>query len=220
MEKNSNKSSKKKIFVGYYGLSVIMTYLGVISSIIGVYFALTGKITLAIICLIVSGICDAFDGKIARSLKRSKEEKKFGIQLDSLSDMVDFIFLPIAIFYGLGFSEWYNILIFVIYAICGISRLAYFNIVAEEDSPVPYYSGLPVTSSALIFPLLYILRSFVNTITFGYIYTIAMLIISILFVVNFKVKKPQGYAAYLFLILGVIGILLILYFNLNTGFVR
>lgn len=200
---------KEKKFIGYYSLSVFVTYLGVISAVLGVYFALTKRITIAISCLIISGICDAFDGKIARKTKRTEEEKEFGIQLDSLADMVNFIFLPIAIFYGLGMATWYNVVIYVLFALGGVIRLAYFNTVATADSPVAYYSGLPVTTTAIIFPLLYILKYYVGFEFFKVIYTIGMLLTSILFVTNFKLKKPKGQAAYIFLALGIVGIIIL-----------
>ena len=109
--KEKNKD-REKMIIGYYSKSVFITYLGVISGTIGMYFAFNHKITYALICLIVSGVCDAFDGKVARKCKRTSNEKYFGIQIDSLADMVSFIFLPIVIFYGLGYTSWYNIAIF------------------------------------------------------------------------------------------------------------
>lgn len=210
---------KEKKFIGYYSLSVFVTYLGVISAVFGVYLALTRKITLAISCLIISGICDAFDGKIARKTKRTEQEKDFGIQLDSLADMVNFIFLPIAIFYGLGMSTWYNVVIYILFTLGGVIRLAYFNTVATKDAPVEYYSGLPVTTTAIIFPLLYILKYCVGFECFKIIYTISMLLTSILFISNFKLKKPKGQAAYLFLALGIVGIIILFILRLKGLFI-
>ena len=101
------------MFIGKYDKSVIVTYLGVLSTMIGIYFVFgtnTVRITGAIICLMVSGICDLFDGKVARMCKnRTDQDKKYGIQIDSLTDMISFIAYPIIILYG--FCKYFNVAI-------------------------------------------------------------------------------------------------------------
>ena len=49
---------------------------------------------MAYLSLLISGICDMFDGKVARKCKRNKKEKMFGIEIDSLADTVNFLLLP------------------------------------------------------------------------------------------------------------------------------
>ena len=208
------KQKEEKMIIGYYSKSVFITYLGVISGTIGMFLAFNHKITYALICLVISGICDGFDGKVARKCKRSNEEKSFGIQIDSLADMVSFVFLPITIFYGLGYTEWYNIAIFAMFTLGGVIRLGYFNVIADEkgkDGPVKYYSGLPVTSSAIIFPLVYILKSFTGTSEFAMIYTLTMAFVAVLYVLNFKLKKPNPSIIYFFVIGGAL-LSLVLYY--------
>jgi len=61
------------MFIGKYDKSVVVTYLGVLSTMLGIYFILgysVPKLTGAFICLMISGICDMFDGKIARTSKK------------------------------------------------------------------------------------------------------------------------------------------------------
>lgn len=65
--------------IGFYNYTVVLTYFSLYISIIGIMFSITDNIRLGIICLIISGICDTFDGKIAATKKRSREEKMFGI---------------------------------------------------------------------------------------------------------------------------------------------
>ena len=209
-----DKEKEHKMIIGYYSKSVFITYLGVISGTIGMFLAFNQKISYALICLVISGICDGFDGKVARKCKRSNNEKSFGIQIDSLADMVSFVFLPITIFYGLGLNNWYNVVIFALFTLGGVIRLGYFNVIADEkgkDGPVKYYSGLPVTSSAIIFPLVYILHSFVSASEFAIIYTLTMLFIAILYVLNFKLKKPNPSIIYFFVIGGAL-LSLVLYY--------
>lgn len=201
------KKKEEKMIIGYYSKSVFITYLGVISGTIGTFLALNGKISYALMCLVISGICDAFDGKVARKCKRTNVEKKFGIQLDSLADMVSFVFLPIAIFYGLGYNNWYNIAIFALFTLGGVIRLAYFNVIAEEtavDKPVSHYSGLPVTSSAIIYPVVYLLTGITTPEEFKIIYTLTMLFMGILYVLNFKIKKPTSKIIYMFALGGIV----------------
>lgn len=200
------KRKEEKMFIGFYSKSVFITYLGVISGTIGMYLALNQKISYALMCLVISGLCDAFDGKVARKCKRSNQEKSFGIQIDSLADMVSFVFLPITIFYGLGYDAWYNVAIYALFTLGGVIRLGYFNVVADEkgkDGPVTHYSGLPVTSSAIIYPLVFILSVLTTKEEFKIIYTLTMFFMAILYVLNFKIKKPNAKVIYFFLFGGI-----------------
>ena len=149
------------MFIGKWNKSVVLTYIGLAVSIFGILICFNNNeksVNFAMACLIIAGICDLFDGQIARKCKRTEQEKKFGIELDSLVDTIDFIALPIAIFLRLQMNAWYHYIIIVFFAICGIARLAYFNIMVEDNNkPVKYYTGLPVTYTALISPIFYLL---------------------------------------------------------------
>ena len=84
--------------IGFYDYTVILTYIGFASGITGMFCTTTKHLRLAVFFLALSGLCDMFDGKIARTKKnRTAEEKSFGIQIDSLCDMVCFGVLPIMI---------------------------------------------------------------------------------------------------------------------------
>lgn len=68
--------------IGFYDYTVVVTYISLVSSILGMFCAIDGKLTLAVSCLAFSGLCDMFDGKIARTKKnRTDDEKSFGIQM-------------------------------------------------------------------------------------------------------------------------------------------
>ena len=67
------------MFLGYYNKSVILTYIGAAAAVLGMALALSGKMKYAVLCLIVCGVADLFDGMIARRCKRTEEEKEFGI---------------------------------------------------------------------------------------------------------------------------------------------
>lgn len=200
------------MIIGKWNKSVILTYIGLLISIFGIYtcFCNENGINIAMSCLITAGICDLFDGVIARKCKRNNEEKNFGIQLDSLVDAINFIAFPIIIFLKMELNLWYNIIAFGIFSICGIARLAYFNITIENnDTPIKYYKGLPVTYSAMIFPISYLLKNIMILDTFKKTYTLIILIVSILNILNIKIAKPKGIAYILFSILAIV--MLILY---------
>ncbi|MBQ1660969.1 MAG: CDP-alcohol phosphatidyltransferase family protein, partial [Treponema sp.] len=86
--------------IGIYDYTVILTYLSMVSGATGIIISMTGigHPYLGILFLMISGLLDAFDGKVARSKKnRTDFEKNFGVQIDSLSDLICFGVLPAAI---------------------------------------------------------------------------------------------------------------------------
>ena len=107
----------------------------------------------------ISGVCDMFDGKIASTMKRTATEKQFGIQIDSLCDLVCFGVLPaVIVCQGCGHGQIIQALA-AIYLLCALIRLAWFNVdeaerQSREEGGREIYMGLPVTSAALILPCL------------------------------------------------------------------
>ena len=62
----------KEKMIGFYNYSVILTYIGLVSSVFGITQVFENHMSIAFLCLLLSGICDLFDGKIARSMKNNK----------------------------------------------------------------------------------------------------------------------------------------------------
>lgn len=188
------------MFIGVYGASVVLTYLGLAFAVVGMVLAFLGHIPTAIMCLILAGVCDMFDGTVARACKRTEHEKKFGIQIDSLVDTVSFGVFPVILGICMGYTSKINILIYVFFVLAAVIRLAYFNVMAEEKTllskkdkqKVTYYTGLPVTSAAIIIPFTYNLNIFLSQRVFDKAYPLVMLITAILFILNIKIKKPTG----------------------------
>ena len=182
------------MIVGKWNKSVILTYAGLLLAVLGIFLAFTAeKITYSFCCLMVAGVCDLFDGMVARRCKRTEEEKMFGIELDSLVDVVSFIALPVCIFIALGFTSVWHLIIYLVYALFGVARLAYFNIAtADSEKAVKYYIGLPVTYTALIFPLLYLLSAVFTDAVFVPVFTCGIVVVSVLEIVKIKVPKPKG----------------------------
>ena len=204
--------------IGFYNYTVWLTYIGMLSSVLGIFFACSGNTTAAVICLMFSGLCDMFDGIVARTKKdRTEEEKRYGIQLDSLSDVVCFGVLPAVIGISIGATKVWQIIILALFALCGLIRLAYFNVTEETRQQQTAekrksYEGVPITSSALTVPLLFCFRKLIGA-GFPIAYTLLLLLNGAAFITPVKVKKPGKRGLTVMLILGVIFTVLILIFK-------
>lgn len=197
------------MFIGKYNKSVILTYIGLALAVTGIFLSTNVKIKEATICLLLAGTCDLFDGKVARMCKRTKEEKEFGVQIDSLVDLIAFGVLPTTILYNSVQSNLLCIIIYIAYVLCALIRLAYFNVVtAETDKAVKEYSGLPVTTVAFIYPIIWLVIDKLNLPDISKI--LLMGLTALLFITNFKIKKPQGKAYILFSIVGIISLALLI----------
>ena len=201
--------------IGFYDYTVVLTYLSLVSAICGMGFSITGHPIIATICLLLCGFCDMFDGIVARTKKdRTDEEKRFGIQLDSLSDIVCFGVLPFVIGVSVGAREWWQIAIMALFALAGLIRLAYYNVTEETrqqqtDEKRKHYLGVPITSSALTVPLLFCFRGLLAG-AFPIAYTLLLLVNGALFVVPVQVKKPSKTGLAVMLVIGIVCTALIL----------
>lgn len=194
--------------IGFYNVSVILTYLGVVSAVWGMTAAVHGNFKVALFCLMLSGLTDMYDGTIARKIKRSEDAKKFGIEIDSLCDLVCFGAFPVVIGFSLGMDFWYARIAYILYLLGAVIRLAYFNVTEEQRQASTaarrkHYQGLPVTSVALILPIVYQIRRFYPK-QFPYIYVLTIFIIALLFVIDFKVFKPGKKCMLGFVVIGAI----------------
>lgn len=194
--------------IGFYNVSVILTYLGVVSAVWGMTAAVHGNFKVALFCLMLSGLTDMYDGTIARKIKRSDDAKKFGIEIDSLCDLVCFGAFPVVIGFSLGMDFWYARIAYILYLLGAVIRLAYFNVTEEQRQASTaarrkHYQGLPVTSVALILPIVYQIRRFYPE-QFPYIYVLTIFIIALLFVIDFKVFKPGKKCMLGFVVIGAI----------------
>lgn len=202
--------------IGYYSYTVILTYLGFVCGSTGLYFAATQRTMPAIIMLLLAGFCDMFDGKVAKTKKnRSKEECKFGIQIDSLSDMVCFGILPPMIAWSAGLCKAYHIAVFCCFSLAALIRLAYFNVSEEERQEQTserrkIYEGLPVTSTALLIPILFCFQKDLGD-AFPIVATVVYGVIAAAFITRFKLKKPGNVMMLMFIVFGLLELGLLIY---------
>ena len=181
--------------IGFYDYTVILTYMSIVSAVIGMVNASKGSFTAAIVCLAVSGICDAFDGTVARTKKnRTDDEKSFGIQLDSLCDVVSFGVFPAFLCYCMGVDGIFGLVCACLYSLCAVIRLAFFTVLEAKRQQVEsgsnkFYRGLPVTSISMIFPFLYLFHNLIPGNLFVILLHFMLLAVAFLFVLDFKVRK-------------------------------
>jgi CDP-diacylglycerol---serine O-phosphatidyltransferase len=127
---------------GAGALFSVMTFLEA-NDVRHVYFACT--------LVFAALIFDILDGRIARWRQKTST---LGQELDSLSDVISFGVAPAMIAYGCGMQGLYDRIILVYFIACGVSRLARYNVTAEELSEgtgkVKYFEGTPIPTSILL----------------------------------------------------------------------
>jgi len=184
-------------FIGFYDYTVVLTYMSLVSAVVGMYLSDRGMLTGAVLCLLFSGICDAFDGIVALTKKnRTDDEKAFGIQIDSLCDAVSFGVFPAVLCANAGMKEIGGIMILAGYVLCAVIRLAFFNVLEgnrqkTEGGANKTYRGLPVTSASILLPAAFLLRLVLPPFYFLALLHVLMAVTAFLFILDFSVKKPD-----------------------------
>ena len=157
----------------------LFTLLNLCSGVLAVIFAVQGNLNLAVGLIMLGAIFDFFDGKVARL---SKKDNAFGKQLDSLTDAISFSVAPALLGYFLGLKQWYVVIVLLFYVICGVLRLARFNITTIQG-----FEGVPITVAGIVMALLVFVAGFFPIIV-GYLW-IAYLIFGILMISSIPIKK-------------------------------
>lgn len=194
--------------IGFYNYSVILTYIGLSVSIFGITLAINGDFRLAMACLLISGFCDMFDGKIARRKKdRTDSEKKFGIQIDSLCDLICFSVLPAVMGYCMGGNDILRTSSAITIVLAAVIRLGYFNVIEEQRQNETQerrcsFTGLPVTTVAFILPVTYVAGKYIDEHLFPIFFQSVLMVLAILFLSKIRVRKPGVVGA---VIMGIIG---------------
>ncbi|CDX33754.1 CDP-alcohol phosphatidyltransferase [Mesorhizobium plurifarium] len=199
----------------------LVTVLAICAGLSGIRFAFENRFEIAVVMVLLAAFLDGIDGRLARMLKATS---KFGAQMDSLADIVNFGVAPALVLYAFlldraGSPGWIAALLFTI--ACGM-RLARFNVLADDtDQPAwqsEYFVGVPAPAGAVLVMLplyLYFLRlglepsrpaAFVAT---GFTVLIAFLLVSRLPVYSGKSVKVPGDRV-LPVILGVVLYILLL----------
>lgn len=133
-------------------LPSMLTLLALCSGLTSIRMSFEGRFEIAIAAIVLAAVLDALDGRVARFLKSTS---RFGAELDSLADFVNFGVAPAILLYawvldGLGNIGWIAGLVF---AVCAALRLARFNVQLDDpDRPAwagDFFTGVPAPAGAL-----------------------------------------------------------------------
>ena len=208
--------------IGYYNYTVILTYLGLASAVAGMVQAVSGNYRVAVLLLIFCGFCDMFDGTVARTRERTPEEISFGAHIDSLCDMICFGAFPALLGYSFGICRnVFGLIAMVIYVLAAVIRLAYFDVqemsrIQNDEGMREYYTGLPVTTSALVVPAIVILMALAGVSASVY-YSALLIVLAALFISKLKIKKIYGKGLFILAGVGSIVFFLIVFLGDRIG---
>lgn len=198
----------KKKLLGFYDYTVILTYAGMLFAINGIFNVMHESYVRAVGCLMMAGFCDLFDGAVAATKDRTPNEKLFGIQIDSLSDLISFGALPGIFVYSLSGQTFAARVIASIFVLCALIRLAYFNVLEEERQKETTgrresYLGIPVTTIALALPIVFIVYSL------GYFFSEKVFLyllaaFAVGFISPINIHKPHTFGKVLMVLVGAI----------------
>ncbi|TGV03800.1 CDP-alcohol phosphatidyltransferase family protein [Flavivirga rizhaonensis] len=207
---NKNKQASMLSFAK--DLPNICSLVGLFCTVLAIYFAIGGQFLGSIIAILWSVLFDWYDGIIARKMKgRTKEQGVFGVQFDSMIDIVSFGVYPAILLLSYGNYEiWFIPGAFVIIAASAI-RLSYFNIYGLIDSET--YMGLSVDNNALILAFVFLFKNIFQHSTFSILLYSVIIILAVLNLSSIPINKFSGkwiyvLVAYVLVMTSVFGYLL------------
>lgn len=144
----------RKVKPGFYLLPNLVTATSLFFGLLAINYSIDGRIShnvekfaLAAYALLAAAVCDVLDGSIARL---TRTQSSFGVQLDSLCDMVSFGIAPAIIAYNFTLHEFSRLgfCVAFIYAACGALRLARFNVQSSMGKASGNFTGIPIPMAA------------------------------------------------------------------------
>lgn len=189
------KIPMKKKLLGYYNYTVVLTYCGMLFAFCGILQAIEGCFRGAVLCLMLAGLCDLFDGTVAATKERTAGEKNFGIQIDSLSDLISFGVMPGMLVYMMLGKGLLAGMLSGFFVLCALIRLAYFNVLEEERQKQTAerrktYQGVPVTTIALTMPAVFLLYE-TGAGRYPEMFIGLLLVHAVCFLLPIEIKKPK-----------------------------
>ena len=168
-----------------YILPNLFTAASIFFGVISIISTLNGNFTKAIIFIFLSLVCDGLDGRVARLTNTAS---KFGVEFDSLADIIAFGVAPAFLFYIVIGKEFGRVgsLLTAIYIIFGAIRLARFNVTTGTYDP-SVFIGLPIPTAAIWLAVMvgvYLEYSFFMNL--HVLYLVAVAVISVLIVSNVR----------------------------------
>jgi CDP-diacylglycerol--serine O-phosphatidyltransferase len=152
MDKDTAQELRNLVLVRRRGMAVyalpnIFTSANFILGFISILFAVDGKVWKAIWAILLASVFDLLDGRVARLTNTTS---KFGVEYDSLSDLISFGLAPALLLYFSALKPFgrFGVVVATLYAVCGALRLARFNVLSAV-LPKSYFQGLPIPMASL-----------------------------------------------------------------------
>ncbi|WP_040621472.1 CDP-diacylglycerol--serine O-phosphatidyltransferase [Rhodovulum sp. PH10] len=131
----------------------VVTLLSLCAGLTALRLGAEGRFELALAAIVAAAVLDGIDGRLARMLKGTS---RFGAELDSLADFVNFGVAPAMILYFWDLQVLKNVgwIVAIVFAICGGLRLARFNVMIDDPNRPPwagnYFTGIPAPAGAIV----------------------------------------------------------------------
>ena len=196
------------MFIGFINLANVITLGGLCSAGIAMFAAANHNYCLALTFFLLAGVCDMTDGTAARRTPgRTDRAKVYGVQLDSLCDMVSFGVTPCVIAWFLGFDTFFDIIVYLLFFIASATRLAYFNTLTMEKADLSSKSfvGMPIPFSCFSTAFLMMLLALgVAPSAMAWAFRAVYLLVAMLYVLRVKIPKPPLKVAICFGAVGLV----------------
>lgn len=177
---------------GVYILPNLVTTASLFSGFLGILWAISGQYENTALAILVSCLFDGLDGKVARLTGTSSD---FGVQFDSLADLVAFGVTPAIMVYQWGLSQFGHLGLMASFLLvaCGALRLARFNIITKTTNK-KFFLGLPIPAQACTVATFYLFaqylpanwQDFMPKVCLGLVYVLSFLMVSRVRYASFK----------------------------------
>lgn len=182
----------------------LLTYSSAFSSLLAVFFAARLNVPATGVFIGLSSLLDIFDGKFAALFQRTPVEKKMGVEIDSLTDIIAFGFAPILCLIFLGGGGGWSLPAGCFYLVSALTRLSFYNVISEETENKDFV-GVPTTLIGILWTLILL---FPQTFRFAGVF---FLLFGVLMLLPVKIRRPglRGLLAVMFLLVVFIALHLI-----------
>jgi CDP-diacylglycerol--serine O-phosphatidyltransferase len=145
---------KRKVKSSIYLLPNLITSASLFFGLLAIKYSIDGRMNgnmqefvFAAYAILAAGLCDGLDGSVARL---THTQSSFGVQLDSLCDLVSFGIAPAIVIYNYALNDFFRLgfCVAFIFAACGALRLARFNVQSEMGKTSGNFTGLPIPMAA------------------------------------------------------------------------
>lgn len=176
----------------------ILTLLAICSGLTAIRFAIEERLELALAAILLAAILDGIDGRVARFLKSST---RFGAQMDSLADFVNFGVAPVMVLYFTMLHELkpFGWVAALVYAMCACLRLARFNVQIDAPNRPSFHNdffvGVPAPAGAMIvlLPVYALLLGLEESLLIDFLTAIYVVFVGLLMVSNLPTYSGKSF---------------------------